>query len=167
MHRHTRREEIQGWRDARRESQNKTELLIVPSAPAIVKEKAPDKVKCHHLESAWRVPWLILLKGHSGCHLPFPPTFIKIHHRCHSPRVRFIWSKHMQKNWQWTGMHWRQSLVACTQTKSRCSAFSDISVMNKETAEWIELKDKIEYKRVFSWRVFFLGNFVWWSVTYY
>lgn len=45
-----------GEKMVRRESQNKTELLIVASAPAIVKEKALDKLKCHHLGKAWRVP---------------------------------------------------------------------------------------------------------------
>lgn len=37
-------------------SENKREVLIFASAPAILKEKAPDKIKCHHLGRDWWVP---------------------------------------------------------------------------------------------------------------
>ncbi len=53
---YTGREKRRGEGTARGESENKRELLIVASAPAILKEKAPDKIKCHHLGRDWRVP---------------------------------------------------------------------------------------------------------------
>lgn len=54
MHRHIHRE---GEKRGRRgESENNRELLIVASAPATLKEKAADKIKCHHLGREWRVP---------------------------------------------------------------------------------------------------------------
>lgn len=43
-------------RGRRGESENNRELLIVASAPATLKEKAADKIKCHHLGRDWRVP---------------------------------------------------------------------------------------------------------------
>lgn len=70
------------------------------------KKKAPDKIKCHHLGRDWRVPWLISARGPLRLSSAITST---IHQNSPLPRERFIWSKHMQKKWWWTGTCEHQS----------------------------------------------------------
>lgn len=116
---------------------NKGELLIVASEPAIVKENAPDKIKCHHLGRDWQVPWLISHKGHTGCHPPSPPTFIKIHHRCpewDSSEVNHAKEVVVDRN--------VQASITCSHSRSQCNAFS-LYLCAKQRG-WLKLSEWVE-----------------------